>query len=123
MNQYKFLLVYQSPLEDISQHIRKIKDNEKKFQNDVIKSLNKSPQIQNVVIHNETEDDSNKFKLFKEICIFPNSNATELANKTGLDKDYVFELLNELESVDCLIYHTFYEIPENDENALWHRRR
>ena len=65
INQYRFLIVYNSSVEDISQHLKKMKENEEKFHKNVLKAMDKSPQIHNLIIHNATDDDANKFNIYK----------------------------------------------------------
>ncbi len=122
INQYRFLIVYQSSLEDISQHLKHIKEDDKRFHRDMLKAMDKAPKIQNVVVHNETKSDADKFKIFKEICISPNSTALQISEKLDMEKDYVMELLVELNRIDRLVAYTFYEVTDDEEKALWYRR-
>lgn len=121
INQYRFLILYNSSIEDISQHLKKMKENEKTFYKQILKAMDKPPKIQNVVIHQETEDEANKFKLFKEVCKHPNNTSIQLSEKTGLDKNYVQSLLIELNKVDRLVAYTF-EDEIDDDKALWFKR-
>lgn len=122
LNQYRFLMVYTSPVEDISQHIKKIKEEDKAFHKAFLKAIDKPSPVQNVIIHNATEDDAAKFKIYKEVCASPNLTATQLAEKLNMNEEYVFDLLLELNKVDRLLAYTFHEISIDDANALWYRR-
>lgn len=122
INQYRFLIVYDSSIEDISQHLKKIKENDEKFHKSIIKAIQKPPQIQNLVVHSATDDDANKFRIFKEVCLSPYSTAIQLSEKLGFEKDYTIHLLFELHEVDRLIAYTFDEATDDDEKAIWYRR-
>lgn len=122
INQYRFLLVYNSSVEDISQHLKKMKQNEENFYKNILKAMDKAPQIQNLIIHNATEDDANKFKIYKTICLEPQMTYIQIAEKVGLDKEYVFNMLLELHKMDRLVTCTFRDVYKNDENALWCKR-
>ena len=122
INQYRFLLVYQSSLEDISQHLKHIKEDDKKFHRDILKTISKAPNLQTVIVHNETESDADKFKIYKEVCISPNSTVLQISEKLNMPCDYVLELLIELNKVDRLIGYTFHEVTDDDKKALWYRK-
>ena len=62
IKQYRFLIIYNSPVEDMSQHIKQIKEEEKSFHRTLIKSINKPAPIQKVVICTPTEVETNKFE-------------------------------------------------------------
>ena len=121
INQYRFLLIYNSPIEDISQHLKKMKENEEKFHKSIIKSMDKPCKIQNVVVHSATEDDAVKFKLYKEVCLNSHSTVVQLSEKLEIEKDYALELLWELHKVDGLISYTFHEVTTDEDKALWYK--
>lgn len=121
LNQYGMFLKYASPMDDISEHIKKIKENDEKFQKSILKQLEKNNYIQNVVIHNETEDEANKFKIFKLVCCEQNMTVNIISEKMKLDKEYILQLLIELERVDKLVEY-FADFDENDYEVKWHRR-
>lgn len=122
INQYRFLLVYNSSVEDISQHLKKMKQNEENFYKNILKVMDKAPQIQNLIIHNATEDDANKFKIYKTICLEPQMTYIQIAEKVGLDKEYVLNMLLELHKIDRLVTCTYHDAYKSDENALWYKR-
>ncbi|MGN1132663.1 MAG: hypothetical protein ACI4RL_07115 [Ruminococcus sp.] len=122
INQYRFLIVYDSSIEDISQHLKKMKQDNEKFHRSIVKAMEKSPQIHNVVVHSTTEDESNKFRVFKEVCLSPNSTVVQISEKLGFEKDYTNQLLLELLTVDKLIAFTFHEVTDDEDKALWYRR-
>lgn len=122
INQYRFLIVYNSSVEDISQHLKKMKENEEKFHKNVLKAMDKSPQIHNLIIHNATDDDANKFNIYKVVCLEPHLTHIQIAERLDMDKEYVLKLLTELNKVDRLVAFTFHTVSTDDENALWYRR-
>ena len=123
INQYRFSLIYSSPLEDISQNLKKIKENNETFHKNIIKSMDRPAKIQNVVIHNENEDEACKFKLYKTVCLNAHSTVEQLAEKLELDKEYTLGLLFELYKVDRLIAYTFNEETKDNDKALWYKRQ
>ena len=74
-------MIYCSPLEDISQNLKKIKENSETFHNNLIRIIDKPAKIQNVVVHNENEDEACKFKLYKTVCLNAHSTVEQLAEK------------------------------------------
>lgn len=121
INQYRFLLIYNSPVEDISQHLKKIKENEEKFHKSLLKSMDKPSKIQSVIVHTATEEDAVKVRLYKEVCLNPHSTVIQLAEKIDKDRDYALRLLLELNKVDRLIAFTFHEVTTDDNKALWYK--
>lgn len=121
LKQYGMLLIYNSPIEDISQHIKKIKENEDKFQKNLLKQVGKEYPIKNIVIHNETEDESNKYRIFKLVCCEQKISATIISEKMQLDKEYVLQLLIELMYVDKLV-ECYYEPEKDDCDKNWRRK-
>jgi hypothetical protein len=120
LNQYGMFLVYNSPSEDISQHLKKIQENEDRFHKNLLKQLSKDCPIRNIVVHNATEDEANKYKIYKSICCEGEHTTIQIAENMKLDKDYVLELLIELAKVDRLI--GYYEgLEENDDLVVWYR--
>lgn len=119
LKQYGMLLVYSSPLEDISHHMKKIKENDERFQKNLLKQVGKRYPIQNVVVHSETIDEANKYKIFKTVCCEKNQTVNTLSESLNLDKEYVIQLLNELEKVDMLIEH-YDNFEKNIYDILWY---
>lgn len=119
LNQYGKFLVYSSPLEDISQHMKKIEENNKKFERNLLKQIGKEHPVQNIVVHSETIDEANKYKIFKAVCCESKTTANSLAESMGLEKNYILKLLIELERVDRLI--SSYSDIEVDYETLWFR--
>lgn len=122
ISQYRFMLVYKSALEDISQHLGKIEKEDKHFHKDLIKSVSKPSTVQTIIAHAATEDDGNKFRVYKAVCLNSHMNTASIAAVVNLDKDYVYNLLSELQKVDCLVAYTFHEDTTDMDKALWYRR-
>lgn len=119
LNQYGMFLVYSSPLEDISQYMKKIKENDEKFHKSLLKCVEKESSVKNIVVHSETIDEANKYKIFKAVCCERRVTAKNLAENMGLEKDYVLQLLIELECVDRLVSHFD---AEDDYEIVWYRK-
>lgn len=119
LNQYGMLLVYSSPLEDISQHMKKMKENDEGFQKSLLKQVGKEYPVQNIVVHSETIDEANKYKIFKAVCCERKTTTNTLAENLELEKDYILRLLIELERVDRLVSHFD---AEDDYEAVWFRK-
>ena len=119
LNQYGMFLVYSSPLEDISQHMKKMKENDDRFQKKLLKQVGKEYTIQNMIVHSETIDEANKYKIYKAVCCEGRATANSLAENMGFKKDYVLQLLIELECVDRLVGHFGLEY---DYDIEWFRK-
>ncbi|MCM1209606.1 MAG: hypothetical protein NC309_11845 [Ruminococcus sp.] len=119
LNQYGMFLVYSSPLEDISQHIKKMKENDERFQKSLLKCVGKEYPVQNIVVHSETIDEANKYKIFKAVCCERKITVNILAENMELEKDYILQLLIELERVDRLVSHFN---AEDDYEIEWYRK-
>ena len=123
INQYRFSMIYSSPLEDISQNLKKIKENSETFHKNLIRIIDRPAKIQNVVVHTENEDEACKFKLYKTVCLNAHSTVEQLAEKLELDKEYTLGLLFELYKVDRLVAYTFNEETKDNDKALWYKRQ
>lgn len=121
LEQYAMLLVYDSPLEDIAQHLKKIKENDDRFYKKVSKGIESKSKIQHVVAHNSTVEESHKYRIYKYICCEGKHSTIEIANHLGMDKEYVLGLLIELMKVDELI-GCFLGQDENDDNVEWYKK-
>ncbi|RKI27944.1 hypothetical protein D7V82_15425 [bacterium 1xD8-6] len=119
LNQYGMMLVYSSPLEDISQHMKKMKENDERFQKKLLKCVGEEYPVQNIVVHSETIDEANKYKIFKAVCCERKVTTNFLAENMGLEKDYILQLLIELECVDRLVSHFN---ADDDYEAEWYRK-
>lgn len=119
LNQYGMMLVYSSPLEDISQHMKKMKENDERFQKKLLKCLGEKYPVQNIMVHSETIDEANKYKIFKAVCCERKVTINILSENMGLEKDYILQLLIELERVDRLVSHFD---AEDDYEMVWYRQ-
>lgn len=121
LEQYAMLLVYDSPLEDIAQHLKKIKENDNEFYTNITEKIKFKSKIQHVVVHNSTIDESCKYSIYKHICCEKKQSTIEIANQLGMDKEYVLKMLIELAMVDKLI--GYYMGPDdNEDNAEWYKK-
>lgn len=114
--EYRFMLLYNSELEDISQHLKTIKTENKSFHEKLLKGQSKDSPI-NVLIH--TADDSKKFELYKSVCLNPGSTTKQLAEMVGLSTEDALDLLIELDRVDRFVQYSSYI---DDSSAKWYRR-
>ena len=105
ISQYGFMLVYKSSTEDISQHLKKIKEESIDFQKELLKSFTqKSPKVLNVVSHRATKNDELKFKIYKTICLEGMSTLKVIAEKNGVELDKAHNVLQELMCFDNLVW-------------------
>lgn len=117
LDQYKFMLIYNSELGDVAQHLKGIHEDSKKFHSGVLKSLDKRRPF-SVLVH--SENDSWKFRVYKEVCANGGISAEAIATKLGISKETVLNLLLELDHVDDFVQY----IPgdDNDYSAEWYKR-
>lgn len=115
LNQYRFMIVYDSSMEDISQHLKKMKENAERYYKNMLKFLSGQEAVKNVVLLKEEEK---KFEIYKMICMEPRLNALQISEKLEMDKKEILELLIELKKVNKLIdkvhvkeVNSEYEIP------------
>lgn len=120
LQQYGILLLYESPESDIAQHIKSIKEQNKTFYSNILKKIDSHATIQNVVLHNETEDEAKKFRIYKQVCMGNGQSAAAIADTLGYENEIVWDLLLELNKVDKLIYRTM-EQPEDKFEIKWYR--
>lgn len=121
LNQYGMFLVYTSPIEDVSQHLKKMKEEDEKFHRNILKRIENKHPIQNIVVHTEAEDEAYKYKIFKIVCCESRTTASAIAEALGLDKEYVLQLLTELEHVDRIVGH-YAGSEEDDYSVEWYRK-
>ncbi len=117
LDQYKFMLMYNSETEDIAQHLKKLQEDSKKFHSGVLKSLDKRRPV-SVLVH--SENDSWKFKIYKEVCTNRGTSAEAIATKLGISRETVLNLLLELDHVDGFVQ--YLPVDDNDYSAEWYKR-
>ena len=120
LNQYGMLLVYDSPIEDMAQHLKKIKENDEKFQKKIIKNIDSSKAVSHVIVHNSTVDESHNYRIYKYLCCEGKHTTIAIADELKMDKDYVLGLLIELLKVDKLVGY-YPDDEDNDDNIEWYR--
>lgn len=121
LSQYSYMLVYNSPLEDVSQHLMKIEEQDKAFHRDIVKKIPSKTAVSHVVVHNETEEDAIKYKIFKYISMNNGQNANQIAEDLQLDKENCMRLLIELQQVDHFITCVPSEDANDDYSYAWYR--
>lgn len=122
INQYRFMIIYRSPVEDASQHLKKMQENNKAFHRALLKAMDKPGPVQNIIVHSATEKDADKFRIFKEVCLTSHLTASQLAEKLNMEQEYVLKLLYELQKIDRLVSYTFHEVTTDYSKALWYKR-
>lgn len=115
--QYRFLLVYSSELEDISQHLKHIENESKTYHNKQLKALTKDGPV-SVLLH--SNDGSKKFEIYKAVCMNPGSTTEYISECVGIPKKDVLDILIELDRVDRFVKSVSYI--DDDYQAKWYRR-
>lgn len=121
LEQYAMLLVYDSPMEDIAQYLKKIKENDDKFYKKISRRIESDSSVKHIVVHNSTVEEADKYRIYKFICCEGKHSTIEIANGLGMDKDYVLDLLVELLKVDKLV-GCFPGKEENDDYVEWYKK-
>ena len=114
--QYRFMLVYNSELEDISQHLKRIANEEKTYHKNYLKAISKNSPV-NVLVH--TYDESKKFEAYKAVCINPGATTEKIAEIIDVPKEITLDLLVELDCVDRFVKRFSQD---DDFKATWYRR-
>ena len=109
-------LLYNSELEDISEHLKHIKEEAKTSRNMIIKAISKREPV-SVLLYTE---ESKKFETYKAVCLNPGSTTEHLAEIVEISKEYVLNILMELDRVDRFVQ----VVPCGDDDYLarWYRR-
>lgn len=113
--QYRFMLVYNSELEDISQHLKKLEAEEKAYHNKHLKELSRNGPV-HVLLH--SNDESQKFEVYKAVCMNPGSTAEQLSEIVNLSKENVLNILVELDRLDNFISHAGLD----NDHYTWYKR-
>ena len=121
LEQYAMMLVYDSPVEDIAQYLKKIKESNDKIYKKISNKIDSDNSVKHVVVHNSTLEEAHKYRIYKYICCEGKHLTIDIVNEVGLNKDYVLKLLNELLWVDGLI-GCFAGPDDNDDSIEWSRK-
>lgn len=117
IRQYRSTLIYNSALEDISKHLKQVKEDNKKFYGKLEKILDKPTRFPNIdFIVNE--EDSNKKEIYKTVCLNPLLTTSKIAELVKMDEEYVLEKLLELCKIDRIIDY----VPDEQSRNLWVKR-
>lgn len=100
LEQYGMLLVYNSPLEDIFQAIKKANQQDKKFYDTMSKKLPLHDKVLHVISLPSTETDALKYRLYKQICMTSGCTIQSLSDQYSIEKDQILKLIAELQQVD-----------------------
>lgn len=119
--QYSYMLIYDSPVEDISQNIKKMKEQEDKFYKEAIKHMPTKEAFTQVIVHNASDDDALKYRIFKYVSSEQNKTAVDVAQYLNIDKDDSLRLLIELKDTDRLI-GVYPGKDDDDYSFIWYRR-
>lgn len=114
---YRYMLVYNSELEDISQYLKKIETEEKKYHNKLLSEISNKRPI-SVLTH--SSDGSKKFEIFKIVCMNPGSNTEKIAQLVSVSNESAFNTLIELDKVDRFV--KAFPVSDDDMKTEWYRR-
>lgn len=104
LNQYEMFLIDKSPLEDISQKIKKICEQDEHFHRSLLQKIPANERIVNVITSNASEDDALKYQLYKQICMNPGCTIQSLCDIYPEKSDILAELVDELQNFEGWIY-------------------
>lgn len=117
LNKYEHILIYSGELADISNHLKRIEEEDKKYHDNIIKELKKKPKpirlipcVDNILIGN----------VYRLVCLNRGITAEGLAEKLQMEKENVLPILYELEKVQCLI--EIFEFNQDEYKIMWSRR-
>ena len=115
--QSQHMLLYNSELGDISEHIKYIENEAKSFHNKLVEAISKRGPV-SVLLH--TADESKKFETYKAVCLNPGSTTERLGEIVELPKEDALNILIELDRVDRFVQ----VVPCGDDvfHARWYRR-
>lgn len=120
LSQYAYMLDYESPFEDISQNIKKIAEQDKKFQDKILKKMPKKEGFANVIVHEAGSRDAEKFRIYKAVCMNAGKDVRTIAKSVNIKEEDCLEYLIELMNVDGLV--TFISgIGEDDLDTCWYK--
>lgn len=104
LNQYEMFLIDKSPLEDISQRIKKICEQNEHFHRALLQKIPANERIVNVITSNASEDDALKYQLDKQICMNPGCTIQSLCDLYPEKNEKIAELVAELQNFEGWIY-------------------
>lgn len=124
IEQFRYMLTYNSELGDISQDIKKIENHFKQIANEA-KSYHKKliEAISNItpvsfLVH--TGYERRKIDTYKAVCLNPYSTAEQLAAIVEISKEAALAILKELDRVDKLVQPV--KCDDDDYHTKWRRR-
>lgn len=114
--QYGSMLSYSSELDDIAKSIDKLEKENKDYKKNLIKTM-KNNAASNVFT---IEENSSKYRVFKEVCSNRGVTALQISETVGIAKEEALEILLELANVNGLIYYSMAF--EDEYTANWYKR-
>ncbi|MBR3241078.1 MAG: hypothetical protein IKF90_00030 [Parasporobacterium sp.] len=98
--QYGYLLLYNSPLEDVAQHLKGIRSDDKEFYKQLLKDIEiKTP----ITIMPEAENDEIKYRIYRIVCKNDGLDVDEIAEQAGISSEEVLECLHDLQDVNGFV--------------------
>ena len=98
--QYGYLMLYNSSLEDVAQHLKGIRSDDKEFYNQLLKSIEtKTP----ITIMPEAENDEIKYRIYRIVCKNDGLTVDEIAEQAETSTEEVLECLHELQDVNGFV--------------------
>ena len=117
LNKYGHILIYSGELADISNHLKHIEKEDKKYHDNIIKELKKKPKPIRLIPCDDNILIGNVYRL---VCLNRGITAEGLAEKLQMEKENVLPILYELEKVQCLI--EIFEFNQDEYKIMWSRR-
>ncbi len=117
LNKYGHILIYNGELEDISNHLKHIKEEEKKYHDNLIKELKKQPRPISLVPSDNSVLISNVYRL---VCLNKGITSEVIAEKLQIEKENILPVLYELEKVQGLIEKLEYN--QDEYKIGWNKR-
>jgi len=121
LSQYAYMLEYESPLEDLSQSIKKIKEQDKRFQDAFLKKIPKRNGFANVIVHEADNEDAVKFRVYKAVCMDAGKDVKSIAEAVELEAKECLNYLIELMKVDALVTYT-HGNTDDDLDTYWYKK-
>ena len=121
LSQYAYMLEYESPLEDLSQSIKKIKEQDKRFQDAFLKKIPKRNGFANVIVHEADNEDAVKFRVYKAVCMDAGKDVKTIAEAVNLEADECLNYLIELMRVDALVTYVAGQT-DDDLDTFWYKK-
>lgn len=117
--QYESTLNYNSPLDDISQYLKQIKEDNISYHKKVVDNFKRPVQVSDLVVYEAADDDKVKREIYKIVCKEPWLTSLQISERLKLDVDVTLEKLIELLKVDKKVD---YFPNDDDYKHQWYKR-